>query len=68
MRIVIPGGSGQVGTILARAFTADKHEVVVLSRRPVAACLAFCRLGAPLTNDSHRWHVRGTGEQRGRSP
>ena len=34
MKIVIPGGSGQVGTILARAFHGDGHEVVVLSRRP----------------------------------
>jgi len=34
MKIVIPGGSGQVGTILARAFHADGHIVVVLSRRP----------------------------------
>jgi uncharacterized protein (TIGR01777 family) len=34
MKIVIPGGSGQVGTILARAFRADGHEVVVLSRKP----------------------------------
>ena len=33
MKIVIPGGSGQVGTLLARAFVADEHEVVVLSRR-----------------------------------
>lgn len=33
MKIVIPGGSGQVGTILARAFQADGHEVVILSRR-----------------------------------
>ena len=32
MRIVIPGGTGQVGTLLARAFHADGHEVVVLSR------------------------------------
>ena len=32
MKIVIAGGSGQVGTILARAFHADKHEVVILSR------------------------------------
>ena len=32
MKIVIPGGSGQVGTILARAFHRDGHEVVVLSR------------------------------------
>ena len=33
MKIVIPGGSGQVGTILARAFTKDGHDVVVLSRK-----------------------------------
>lgn len=32
MKIVIPGGTGQVGTILARAFLADGHEVVILSR------------------------------------
>jgi uncharacterized protein (TIGR01777 family) len=37
MKIVIPGGSGQVGTMLARHFAADEHEVVVLSRRPRAA-------------------------------
>ena len=34
MKVVIPGGSGQVGTVLARAFHADGHEVVVLSRQP----------------------------------
>jgi uncharacterized protein len=34
MKVVIPGGSGQVGTVLARAFHEDGHEVVVLSRRP----------------------------------
>ena len=34
MKVVIPGGSGQVGTILARAFSEDGHEVVVLSRQP----------------------------------
>ena len=34
MKIVIPGGSGQVGTLLARAFHAAGHDVVVLSRRP----------------------------------
>jgi uncharacterized protein len=32
MKIVIPGGSGQIGTLLARVFTADGHDVVVLSR------------------------------------
>jgi uncharacterized protein len=34
MRIMIPGGSGQVGTILSRAFAAAGHEVVILTRRP----------------------------------
>jgi uncharacterized protein (TIGR01777 family) len=34
MKIVIPGGSGQVGVVLARAFQAEGHEVVVLGRKP----------------------------------
>lgn len=34
MKIVLPGGSGQVGTLLARRFQRDGHEVVVLSRAP----------------------------------
>jgi uncharacterized protein (TIGR01777 family) len=34
VKIVIPGGSGQIGTLLARAFHAAGNEVVVLSRRP----------------------------------
>jgi uncharacterized protein len=37
MKIVIPGGSGQIGTLLARALVADRHEVVVLSRSPEKA-------------------------------
>jgi hypothetical protein len=32
MKIVITGGTGQVGTLLARAFHGDGHEVVVLGR------------------------------------
>lgn len=34
MKIVIPGGTGQVGGILDRALTAAGHEVVVLTRTP----------------------------------
>jgi uncharacterized protein (TIGR01777 family) len=34
MKVVIPGGTGQVGMVLARAFKADGHEVIVLSRQP----------------------------------
>jgi uncharacterized protein (TIGR01777 family) len=37
MKIVIPGGSGQVGTVLARAFQSDGHEVAVLSRHTLQA-------------------------------
>jgi uncharacterized protein (TIGR01777 family) len=34
MKVVVPGGTGQVGVLLCRAFVADGHEVVVLSRKP----------------------------------
>jgi uncharacterized protein len=34
VKVVIPGGTGQVGTALARALRGDGHEVVVLTRRP----------------------------------
>ena len=33
MKIVIPGGSGQIGTMLSRAFAANGHEVVIFSRK-----------------------------------
>jgi uncharacterized protein (TIGR01777 family) len=34
MKVVIPGGSGQLGAILDRALTSDGHDVVVLTRSP----------------------------------
>ncbi|WP_328429475.1 TIGR01777 family oxidoreductase [Streptomyces sp. NBC_00443] len=34
MKIVIPGGTGQVGAVLNRALSSAGHEVVVLTRRP----------------------------------
>ncbi|MFF0414195.1 TIGR01777 family oxidoreductase [Kitasatospora sp. NPDC004745] len=34
MKIVIPGGSGALGTLLDRTLTAAGHQVVVLTRRP----------------------------------
>lgn len=37
MKVILPGGSGHVGTLLARAFHARGDEVVVLSRQPAAA-------------------------------
>ena len=53
MKIVLPGGSGQVGTLLARAFHADGHEVVVLSREP-----------APAPWRTVHWDARSLGEWR----
>src|SRR5258708_3835502 len=40
MKIVIPGGTGQVGRILCRAFASAGDEVVVLSRKanPERSC------------------------------
>jgi uncharacterized protein len=32
VKVVIPGGSGQVGQLVARAYVSDGHEVVILSR------------------------------------
>ncbi|MEO3875387.1 TIGR01777 family oxidoreductase [Nonomuraea sp. B12E4] len=34
MKIVIPGGTGQVGAIVKQALAATGHDVVVLTRRP----------------------------------
>lgn len=51
MKIVIPGGTGQVGTMLARAFVADGHEVVVLSREPKPAPWRVVRWDAETVGD-----------------
>ena len=37
MKVVVPGGSGHLGTLLARRWHRSGHEVVVLSRRPKTA-------------------------------
>ena len=34
MKVVIPGGTGQVGTALGRVLRSDGHQVVVLTRQP----------------------------------
>ncbi len=51
MKIVIPGGTGQVGTLLARAFVADGHDVVVLSRSPEKASWRVVRWDAATLGD-----------------
>ena len=37
MKILLPGGTGQIGRVLAAHFTAAGHEVVTLTRDPAAA-------------------------------
>lgn len=37
MRIVIPGGTGQIGQLLARHFTSAGHDVILIGRTPAAA-------------------------------
>ena len=37
LRFVIPGGNGQVGTVLSRHLHAQGHEVIVLARNVVSA-------------------------------
>ncbi|MEW2566311.1 TIGR01777 family oxidoreductase [Streptomyces sp. NPDC047070] len=37
MKVVLPGGTGQVGAILDRALTAAGHEVTVVTRNPSRA-------------------------------
>lgn len=51
MKIVIPGGSGQVGQLLARAFQSDGHDVVILTRQ-----LALGAAGRPVL-----WDARTSG-------
>jgi uncharacterized protein len=53
MKIVIPGGTGQIGTILAGAFHQDGHDVVVLSRSPARAPWRILH-----------WDARGLGDWR----
>ncbi|MGB5811470.1 MAG: DUF1731 domain-containing protein [Polyangiales bacterium] len=51
MKLVIPGGSGQVGQVLARAFVEDGHDVVILGRveRPMTGRFV-CWDGRSLTD------------------
>jgi len=51
MRFVLAGGSGQVGTVLARSFAQDGHDVVVLSRSG----------SAPGPGRAARWDGRTVG-------
>jgi uncharacterized protein (TIGR01777 family) len=51
MKIVIPGGTGEVGTVLARTFHDDGNEVVVLSRSPKDAPWRFVQWDGETVGD-----------------
>jgi len=50
MKLVIPGGSGQVGAMLARSFRADGHHVTILTRKQGAGA-----------SDTVAWDARTLG-------
>jgi uncharacterized protein len=60
MRILIPGGSGQIGTVLARHLSAAGHTVTVLSRRTAPSLQAWqtiawdARTEGPWLDELHR--------------
>lgn len=58
MKIVIPGGSGQIGTLLAREFQALGDDVIVLSRAPKPANWKTVRWDAETLGEWTR-HVDG---------
>lgn len=47
MKIVIPGGAGQVGGVLARQMCRDGHEVVVLSRAALTPAQSAPHMAPP---------------------
>jgi NAD dependent epimerase/dehydratase family enzyme len=58
MKIVMPGGSGRIGTLLARHFVEQGHDVVTLSRGQA------CALGRVVPWDAERlgdWAVELEG-------
>jgi uncharacterized protein len=55
MKLILPGGTGQVGTILARAFHAEGHQVVVLGRHPAAAPWRVLRWNPAAGGEREEW-------------
>jgi uncharacterized protein (TIGR01777 family) len=52
MRVIITGGSGQIGRDLVASLARDGHEVIVLSRDPSAVT------GLPANARAERWDAR----------
>lgn len=54
MKIVLAGGSGQIGSILSRAFVSSDNEVVLLSRSPSKAGVRSTRWDGKTLGDWSR--------------
>ncbi len=65
MKIVVAGGTGFLGTALADALVEDRHDVVVLTRRPAADAVDPRRRFVPWTpnGESGEWarEIDGAG-------
>jgi uncharacterized protein len=61
MKIILPGGTGQIGHILLRAFTRAGHTCVVLTRDPVRSTAELARLGLLGSARAVAWDARTLG-------
>lgn len=66
MKIILPGGSGQIGAILTRHFLNAGNEVVVLTRRPqTKSQKSDARRQSPTLSHPAVSHVGWDGRQQG---
>lgn len=61
MKILLPGGTGQLGQLLVRALTRAGHECVILTRDPARANARLARHGFAGTAHAVHWDGRKLG-------
>lgn len=61
MKIILPGGAGQIGRILTRALTRAGHECVILTRDPAALAVTLARAGLAGAARAVAWNGRDLG-------
>jgi uncharacterized protein len=61
MKIILPGGAGQLGDLLVRAYTRAGHECVVLTRDPARLPASFTRAGLAGRARAVAWDGRTLG-------
>lgn len=61
MKIILPGGAGQVGRILTRALTRAGHECVILTRSPERLAAELSGMGLAGAARAVAWNGRDLG-------